>query len=261
MRKFADLYKNKLMKITFTNNNAEQIFYNEIGTHIPEDYFDCKNIFIRHGLSTAFYIKNINETCIDVPEGWIIIDAWGEPVGAGGKYKKFMDLNSGVTELEATIKMDESHVCSGKYDVIYAMDNIDIALNISGQLPYSEAKDLYNMLMNIPNMEKKLCSIAGTKYSNEIEVHLDSFIRNAIEYAEIRMKWSMMSDQEAVRRNSERTMVNDSLMQRITTILLYLKSNGMDTIVDTELINCLNNRKQVGDLACYIAYERAIKAR
>jgi len=37
--------KTKLIKITFTNNNAEQIFYKEIGTHIPEDYFECKNVF------------------------------------------------------------------------------------------------------------------------------------------------------------------------------------------------------------------------
>ena len=131
MKKFADLYKNKLMKITFTNSNAEEIYDSEISTHIPGDYSDCKKVFKRCGLSTAFYIGNINETCIDVPEGWIIIDAWGEPVGAGGKYEKFMDSNFGVTELEATIKMDVSDICSGKYDVIYAMDNIDIALNIS----------------------------------------------------------------------------------------------------------------------------------
>ena len=34
--------------------------------------------------------------------------------------------------------------------------------------------------MNIPNMEKELCSMEETKYCMEIEEHLASLMRNAI---------------------------------------------------------------------------------
>ena len=125
MRKFSYLYADRLMKITFIANKGKEVFDNQIGKHYPGDYGEAKKILEKNGVTTAFYIENVNEIRIDVSDGWIIIDAWGEPVGAGGKYKKFMALDSGVTELEETIRSDVSDIYAGKYDVVYALDFID----------------------------------------------------------------------------------------------------------------------------------------
>ena len=153
MRTFSDLYTNKLMNISFTVNKGKEVFENQIGNHYPGDYGEVKKILEKSGLTTAFYIENINEICIDVPEGWIIFDAWGEPVGAGGKYEKFMELNSGVTELEEIIRNDVSDIYASKYDVVYALDFIDAPVTdkyLIGESTHRDADCILNERTKLP---------------------------------------------------------------------------------------------------------------
>ena len=121
-----DFCKDKLMYQVIKTKAFNMKLYTEFGTHWPEDYFTVKEFCNTNGYTTAFCIKNVNEIRIDVPDGWCVIDAWGEIIGAGGKYEKFLELNSGVTELENMMNDDVKKIYGMKYDLTYLEDIRDI---------------------------------------------------------------------------------------------------------------------------------------
>lgn len=114
---YKDVYKDKLNYITCRTEKIRNAIDEEYGTHFPGDYDDIKKICKSRGWTIAFCINNINEIRIDVPNGWCILDAYGEIVGAGGKYEPFLELNSSVTELENTLQNDLAEIRAMKYDV------------------------------------------------------------------------------------------------------------------------------------------------
>ena len=67
---YGDVYKDKLNYITCRTGEIRNTIDEEYGTHFPGDYDDIKKVCKNHGWTIAFCINNINETRIDVPEGW-----------------------------------------------------------------------------------------------------------------------------------------------------------------------------------------------
>lgn len=105
-------------------------------------------------------------------------------------------------------------------------------------------------------------------YYNELKVNFDyddyalelwqSLLNKAIEYTNIRVKWSFMSNEEKIEKDSYRTACHDSLINSLKVYIRYLKQLGINLSVN-ELIE--KDRKTIGDFANYIVFTEAVKNR
>lgn len=258
MKQFNDLYQDKYMHITFCSPKSEKLYENYIDRHLIGDYGNVKRIFEKYEATTAFYIQNINETCIDVPDGWVIIDSYGEVAGAGGKYEVFLDIFSSVKKLNLTMMQDRKDIYSGKYDLIYAMELIDISLMKENKLLFTQAQEIYLIMKNIPKWKKELCKLGGEDYDGGLDKMFDHVKRNAIDYAGIRAKFAVLSDAEAVRRNNEQIAAQNLFIDSMITFLEQGKCFA--TPEQEDQLDDLDG-KQLGDLGVYIAYTQAMNAR
>lgn len=125
-------------------------------------------------------------------------------------------------------------------------------------LNYSTAKRLYLELKHTSELDNAVCASVGSENSGEINALLDALSNRAIEYAMLRAHHSTLTDKAAIARNSARTQAHDLLMQSAADYVQYIKCLGLEEKVDKSVFECLQNRKTVGELACYIAYEKAM---
>ena len=106
------------------------------------------------------------------------------------------------------------------------------------------------------------------KYYNEIidNIHKDNetfemwqdLLNKAIEYTNIRAKWSLMSTEEKVENDAYRTACHNSFINSLKIYVRYLKQLGIELSVN-ELIE--QDRKIIGDFANYIVFRESIKNR
>ena len=104
------------------------------------------------------------------------------------------------------------------------------------------------------------------KYYNEIidNIHKDdesfelwqNLLNKAIEYTNIRAKWSLMSMNEKVENDAYRTACHDSFINSLKMYVRYLKQLGINLLAN-ELIE--QDRKTIGNFANYIVFREAIK--
>ncbi|MDY2776597.1 MAG: hypothetical protein SOV02_08915 [Streptococcus infantarius] len=91
----------------------------------------------------------------------------------------------------------------------------------------------------------------GTEYWNE-------FISASVDYAKTRGEWLLLSREEKQAKDEARTVKHNKVIYTLKIFIAYSQQKGFaidwfETIKD--------NRKQIGDLACYIAYVYAVNAR
>lgn len=113
------------------------------------------------------------------------------------------------------------------------------------ELTYKEAQSIYASML------------AGLNQADEDHVSLfDDLINRACRYAAIRAGWLSLSREQRMDQDASRTIAHDAF---ITSVDIVARLEGD---AGTEWRSALgDNRKRIGDLACYIACFRGLAAR
>lgn len=83
----------------------------------------------------------------------------------------------------------------------------------------------------------------------------DELLRMAVKYASIRAKWNILSKQEKMDQDGGRTMCHDSLIVKVNKLSRYIgKEPAWRKMLGED-------RKTIGDYACYIAFINGLSAR
>ena len=243
---YDDLCKDKLMVINCRTEEIQKVIKEEIDSHVSGDYLDVKKKSEENGFSIAFCINNVNEIRIDVPDGWCIIDGWGEVVGAGGKYAPFLSIDRSVTELENTLINDIAEIRAMKYDVEY-MEIYSIKKYTEMITVAERADEIYKLLLE-----------AAPINDSEFDNNFNRLIPKAVEYSDYRSRWLGMSTIEQNNIERDRACNHDIFVDTKNDLGKYMLDHNMD-ITWTILLG--EDRKNIGDFACYLSYVQGIKAR
>lgn len=112
-------------------------------------------------------------------------------------------------------------------------------------LQYQEALEIYK------TMDENL-----DRHDADIVDLYNRLIEKAVRYAHIRAEWNTLSREEKLERDSSRTAAHDSF---ISSINIIARSEGE---IGLQWRECLtDDRKRIGDFACYLALFRAIDSR
>lgn len=112
-------------------------------------------------------------------------------------------------------------------------------------LTYTEALEIYNEMYS------------HIDWTDEDIVYLyDSLIEKAIRYAHIRAGWNALSREEKLEKDESRTAAHDSF---ISSINIISRTEGEIGSQWREKLG--NDRKRVGDFACYISLFLSLEAR
>ncbi|ERI91420.1 hypothetical protein HMPREF1982_03379 [Clostridiales bacterium oral taxon 876 str. F0540] len=86
----------------------------------------------------------------------------------------------------------------------------------------------------------------------------DDLIKNAIEYVSIRSKWLTFEREERMEKDSARTSVHNTLISSFNVLSRYLEKIGKDVSWRARIGE---DRKRIGDFACYIVFIFVLNAR
>lgn len=86
---------------------------------------------------------------------------------------------------------------------------------------------------------------------------LENFYRKAVRYAAIRAEWLLKTKEEKMDEDPYRTSAHDSF---ITAVRMMARFEGSASDVWAEMLD-MNDRKRVGDFACWVAMRRGIEGR
>ena len=92
----------------------------------------------------------------------------------------------------------------------------------------------------------------------------DELMKVATRYAAIRANWLLLSREEKSEQDSGRTSCHNSVITHFNMLVRYLKRQGKAAAWRDELgyeEDDPNNRKAIGDFACYLAFVNVINAR
>ena len=101
--------------------------------------------------------------------------------------------------------------------------------------------------------------IIGYSHKNDESFDMwKDLLNKAIDYTNIRAKWSLMSREEKIENDAHRTVCHDSFINSLKIYVRYLKQLGINLLVN-ELIE--QDRKTIGDFANYIVFREAVNNR
>lgn len=86
----------------------------------------------------------------------------------------------------------------------------------------------------------------------------NELINDAIRYSEIRSKWIHMSNDEKKNIDAARTCSHNALITDFNILSRYLKGKGKNTFWREKLGE---DRRLIGDFACYIIFINSINSR
>lgn len=113
-------------------------------------------------------------------------------------------------------------------------------------MTYSEALDIYN----------KILRYKSASDSDFNELLLDMY-KAAVEYAHTRAMWIFMSHEERANADVGRTMQHDAFIARFSILARYCLRKYNCDLSDV----CRLNRKELGDLACFIHSFKGVEMR
>lgn len=132
-----------------------------------------------------------------------------------------------------------------------------------------ELDDCYTTLSNLPKWMQETINgwsddetEKNKEYIEDIEEcnrKFDVLTKNAIEYAQLRIQSNNLSDQEFVRINHQRTEAHDRFIFTLSDYIDEYIPFAMPFEED-EIRGLMENRRKVGDLACYFLFMEGIKA-
>lgn len=111
----------------------------------------------------------------------------------------------------------------------------------TNNLKFEEALEIYEGMINGINKCKAL----------DKDEFVSELIKKAIKYTEIRVNWEIMSREEKIDKDSLRTGYHDSFITSINIISRLLDLEGIDISWRDKLGD---DRKRIGDFACFMSY-------
>lgn len=127
--------------------------------------------------------------------------------------------------------------------------NYDTYLKTAVQpvIPIEVCAEIYNAL------------IRNIDIRDEIAMELwEEQLAKCFRYQEMRMNWALYSREEKMEKDSLRTSIHDSVIIGFNMLSRYMEQNGLPTEWRCRLGE---NRKCIGDFACYISYIYSINNR
>ena len=90
---------------------------------------------------------------------------------------------------------------------------------------------------------------------------LGEYLAAAARYAGIRAGWNQLSREEKVETDDNRTACHNKVIFHLNILSRYLASKEKDISWRNELGDEKENRKKIGDFACYVALMEGLDAR
>ena len=119
--------------------------------------------------------------------------------------------------------------------------------NEKGIISFSEAGQIYTSLLNSSNQLDK-----------EFQEEWTTFVQVCVEYTSARGKWLTLSREEKQSFDEARTIIHNKVIYQ----LKLLKGLAHEQCNDISWFETFNDdRKRIGDFACYVAYIYAVNAR
>lgn len=120
-------------------------------------------------------------------------------------------------------------------------------LKMQGALSFEEANRIYGMIIaNAP------------EHDREFDAKFQTMLERAEKYAAYRAVWLGKNLQERLEMDEERSRAHDLFIKAKDTLSAYMYERKLGNDWD----DCLGEeRKRIGDFACYIIYLRSILAR
>ena len=86
----------------------------------------------------------------------------------------------------------------------------------------------------------------------------NDLLKEAMEYSNIRNAWEFMSREERMDADAGRTMKHDAFIMAVNVLARLVEKNNVDASWREALGD---NRKRIGDFACFVAYITGISNR
>lgn len=112
-------------------------------------------------------------------------------------------------------------------------------------LTYDEAKEIYEIMSSNIDLNDEGYAFLYNR-----------MISNAVYYANIRAGWNALSQEQKRNTDESRTMAHDAFISSITSIARLEEEIGAKWLQQLS-----DDRKRIGDFACYIALFQGIDAR
>ena len=118
---------------------------------------------------------------------------------------------------------------------------------VSGSLSAETCERAYEMLLE-------------PEYSqDETYMHmLNAFVESCIRYASYRISWNLYSYAQKTEIDPERTRHHNQVIADAKSLYNYMENTGMNSFWFDRISE---NRKTIGDFACYVAYVQGVNAR
>jgi len=120
-------------------------------------------------------------------------------------------------------------------------------MNEKGALDPTNAEYIYNSIVESP-----------LKNDPEYKDLWDNIIDAAIKYATIRASWYSWNREKRSDEDENRSSKHNAFISRINIFVRYAKEKG-DVCLWKDVLG--DERKRIGDFACYIALTRSMSAR
>ena len=90
---------------------------------------------------------------------------------------------------------------------------------------------------------------------------LQDYLMAAAKYANVRACWNILSREEKMDTDANRTACHNKVILHLNILARYLASKGKDVSWRDELGDDSLHRKKMGDFACYVACLEGLNAR
>lgn len=115
-------------------------------------------------------------------------------------------------------------------------------------LTMENALEIYNEIVS---------SVTSCKDEDKMEFY-DDMIKKACSYAKIRGEWEYMTKEEKMDADQGRTIKHNAFIDSVNILSRLITNDGVNSDWREKLGD---NRKRVGDFACFIAYITGISNR
>lgn len=124
---------------------------------------------------------------------------------------------------------------------------------------YSELTEKNKVLTFIESSEIyiEIISVLNRHDTEEME-YWNDFITSCLEYAEIRSTWLFLSREEKLEKDTLRTAIHNTVLRNLSILkrIFEIKNKNI------AWYNRFNDdRKRIGDFACYISYIHSLTSR
>lgn len=99
---------------------------------------------------------------------------------------------------------------------------------------------------------------SGSKSDDDWERFCTQFLNCAVEYAQERANWALMDARQRVEAGGGRTVIHNGFIAALNILTRYVKSKGGEAEWEPLLGK---DRKEIGDLACYVHCALGIESR